>query len=236
MGRGEYGHGSTTRVTWGRGTYGVPLYVGRELTDEEIRKARDAGNRASEPLVEERGRMLRAWDPSKPLSREQMTTVMQQALGVARETEKNLLDMIAKVPSHWETFLRREGGLAHLRQGIDEAPGFQAKIDKVTAPTVVPGFRTWIDHLLSRSEDGVIAIGAIADILPDWIRMRDLVSGLHRAAVGLISAIVAVGEAAVDTAKSLPNIVKIAGIGALVVGGVVIVAAVSKRSSTAAAR
>jgi hypothetical protein len=211
----------------------LAILVGRELTDEEIRKATAAGNSAVEPLVEQRSKMLRAWDPSKPLTRDQMTTIMQQALMTAKETERNLVDMIAKVPSHWEAFVRREGGLAQLQQGINEALSFQAKIEKVAAPTVVPGFRDWIDHLLSRSESGVIAIAAVADILPDWLRARGILAGLQQAAIGAINAIVALGKGAAQTLGNLPTIAKVAGLAALAAGGIFVVVKVSSSSKKA---
>jgi hypothetical protein len=229
MGRGEY----RTSYTNGRGCYGSPWspppIVARELSDEEVRKATEAGNRAAQPLIDAHNQMMRGWPASKPLTRDQMTTIMTEALKVARETEKQLVTMIDKVPKHWETMLRRDGGLKHLRQGIDEAPKFQGLVDKVTSPTVIPDFRLWIDHLFGRSESAVIAMGAAGDILPDWLRMRAILSRIHGGAVAAINGILALGEAAVKVVTGLPSFVKIAGIAVLGLGGVW---AVSKLATT----
>ena len=81
MGRGEY----RTSYTNGRGCYGSPWspppIVARELSDEEVRKATEAGNRAAQPLIDAHNQMMRGWPASKPLTRDQMTTIMTEALG-----------------------------------------------------------------------------------------------------------------------------------------------------------
>jgi hypothetical protein len=105
-----------------------------------------------------------------------------------------------------------------LRQAISEAPGFDALIaiwTKDGKAVVVPGFRAWIDHLLSRTEDGVTAISYVSDVLPDWLRMRDMLSAMYRAAVDIINAAVKVVE---DPGKYL----KYAAIGLGAIGLVVI--------------
>jgi hypothetical protein len=238
MGRGEYrsvypsdGRGMPVRRSFASG-HGWPLWVGRELSDEEVREATEAGKQAAASLIDAHTQLMRAWDPSKPLSREQMTAIMGEALSVAREVEKNLVTAISKVPSYWEALLRREGGLVQLRQGIDDAPRFTALIAKVTVPTVVPEFRAWIDHLFGRSESAVIAIGAAQNILPDWLRMKDILARLHSGAIAAINGILSLGGAAVRAVESLPTMVKVAGIAALVIGGVFVV---SKLSSTSQA-
>lgn len=214
MNRGNY---RRTPYALDRGMYGGrALYVGRELTDDEIRDAVEAGNRNAEPLIEDHTQMMRAWTATKPLGRDQMTTILQAALKVAKETEKHLVETIAKVPAHWETLLRREGGLQQLRQGIAEAPKFEALLSRVIIPTVVPGFRDWIGHLLGRSESALIAIGAVSDILPDWLRLRAFLAALHRAAINIING--SLGLAGI-VGSSLPAIGKVIGIAALVLGG-----------------
>jgi hypothetical protein len=234
MGRGEYG--SMARLqTYGRGTYGswrTSLLVGRQLTDEEIRDATAAGNRAVQPLVDARSKMMNAWKPSTPLTREQMTQVMHEALKVATETEKNLIELIAKVPSHWEDIIRREGGLRSLRDAIDEGAGFQVLVDRAVTATVVPGFRAWIDRLLSRSESGVVVVAYVEDVLPDWLRMRRLLASFHRAGVAAIDAIVTLGQGVGSAVEALPTVVKTLGIGALLLGGVWVVSKLSGSSGS----
>jgi hypothetical protein len=110
---------------------------------------------------------------------------------------------------------------------------FESLIEKVTAPTVVPNFRAWIDHLLSRSEDGVFAIAAVANILPNWLRMRDILSKLHGAAMGAINGVLALGGAAVKAIEGLPTMVKVAGIAVLAVGGVFVVTKLSAAKQAA---
>ena len=120
--RGEYGDHS-------RGDYERALSrlaVGRELTSDEMDDAQAAGERAVAPMEDERRKMELEWKPDVPLSREQMTQIMNEALKVARETEKNLATMIDKVPSQWESLLRNERNL--VNNGIAEAPRFQKLI------------------------------------------------------------------------------------------------------------
>lgn len=102
------------------------LAVGRELTSDEMNDALAAGERAVAPMEDERRKMMLEWKPDVPLSREQMTQIMNEALKVARETEKNLATMIDKVPSQWESMLRNERNL--INNGIAEAPRFQTLI------------------------------------------------------------------------------------------------------------
>ena len=248
MARGVYNHTpvSITRTRGGRGVYvGVSFgdvagvlagpilghkiasaIGGHELSDEEIRKSMAAAVQAVAPLVEAHGKMMRDWSPATPLSREQMTTIMQNALIPARETEKDLASMVDKVPAQWESTVRSEGGLTSLHQAIDEAPGFEALIAANTKdgkPAVVPGFRAWIDHLLSRTEDGVTAIAYVSDVLPDWLRMRDILSALHRAAVGVIDAVIAIASAVAKVVEDPGKFLKYGAIGLAAVLGVVIV-------------
>ncbi len=234
MGRGEY---KQTPYASGRGVYGIarPL-LGRELTDEEIREATAAGQRAVAPLVEARTKMMKTWEPSRPLTREQMEQVTQEALKVAQETEKNLVALIAKVPSHWEAIIRREGGLRSLRDALDEAPAFGVRVAQVVTPTILPDFRAWIERLLSRSENGVTVIAYVEDVLPDWLRMRRFLSGLYRAGVAAIEMIIALGKGIGSTVEALPTIAKVAAVAALVVGGTWVISKLSTTSPAASTR
>lgn len=216
--------------TWAQvaiGPLASKVAEGHELTDEEVRKVSDAGNLAIEPLVQSRSSMMRDWKSTAPLTRDQMTKVMNEALKTAREVEKNVVDMIAKVPSHWETLLTREGGLSSLRAAIAEAPMWTTYINASTSapgklgqPVLIPGFRDWINHLLGRSESGVAAVAGVSEILPNWLRMRELLSSLYAAAVAAIGVITTV-------AKAIPTLLPKAGIIAAVVGGVAILGAVA---------
>ena len=86
--------------------------------------------------------------------------------------------------------------------------------------------------MLSTTEDGIIAISYVAHVLPNWLRARDLLSNLYEGSVRLISGIVkilsAAGGAAVDLAEKLPTVVKVLGIGALVLGGAWAISKVSR--------
>ena len=195
---------------------------GRELSTDEIKDALAAGNRAAAPLIEERVKMMRDWTPDAALSREQMTQILDAVVKVARETEKNLSILIDDVPKHWETHPRNERTI--ILEWLDKVPAFQNLIAKADAPTVVPGFRDFIKSLLSRIEDAVITMGYVAHVLPNWLRMVNMLSTLYNGAIAAIHGIVklakALGGAAVKAAEALPTFVKWLGIGALAVGGV----------------
>jgi hypothetical protein len=220
-GRGEYGAdrvGSVVddAINW----YTKPRFM-TDVSPEEEGEARAAADQAVAPLVEQRAQLLRSWQPDMPLSREQMAEVVKQALIPAREVEKALVGMIAKVPSHWESLLRSQ--LTSLRMSLASASGFDAAIAKTSSPVVVPGFRAWLNKLLSDTENGIMAIAHVGHIQTDWIRMRDIVSKIYALAVraihGAIQAAIALGCGAVKIVKELPTIAKVLGIGALVVGG-----------------
>lgn len=211
----------------------VPILRGdkRELSDEEIRDSAAAGRRAIDELVAGRSRMLKGWDPSMPLTTAQMGPIMSQALLVARTTEANMVAMIDKVPSHWEKDIRQ--ALPQLRQAIEEAPRFDALVNAAKQPTVIPGFRTWIDHLLSRSESGVYAVAATAQILPDWLRAASMLSGMHKAANGLIELFIAAAKGAGEIVTALPSALPKIGIAvAAILGGVVVVGAIASGSKS----
>lgn len=234
--RGEYGN-RDVNGRGGYGAYGLPAPVlGRELTDAEMRDAQAAGDRAAQPLTDARLKMMRDWKPDAALSSAQMTQIIDNALKVARETEKNLAAMIDKVPSHWESILRNERNIINSELG--HASRFQDLAAKATAPTVVPGFRDWIRRLLRFSEDGVTAIGYVAHVLPNWLRMVNIVSSIYSGAVAAIHGIVkiasALGGAAVETAKALPAFVKWLGIGAVAVGGIWAISKVRTSAKSAA--
>ena len=211
----------------GRYNFNTPPTVGRELSDDEIRKAGDAGLRAIEPLIQARAKLLREWTPTAPLTRDQMSRVMEQALATARGIEKNLVDMIAKVPSHWEGYLKNE--LGPLRAALDESPKFGTLIAATQpgASVLVPGFRDWIDHLLTRSENGVMVVAAVSENLPDWLRMRALLSALHAAALGVIEGIVMAAKGV----GALPALLPKVGIVAAIAGGVVVLGAIAFSAS-----
>jgi hypothetical protein len=75
------------------------------------------------------------------------------------------------------------------------------------------------------------ALAFVSHVIPDWLRMRNLLSGLREITFGAINGIIRVAKAAgavvVDTAegaagavKALPTIVKVAGGAAIVVVGI----------------
>lgn len=218
--------------------------VGRELTDEEVRKGAEAGRAAVEPLIAERGKMLRAWAPNAPLTQAQMIEIMDRSVATAREVEKNLVETIDKLPGHREACLRRDGGLAHLRAALADAPKFRVLIDTMFGPSgprvmpgfspgVLPGFRTWIDHLLSRSETGIQAIADISENLSNWLRMRAIVSGLHSAAIATINGFVTLAKGAGDLAAALPGALPKIGLAiAAILGGVAVVGAIAAGSKS----
>ena len=231
-GRGEYGSRGT-----GRGTY---VGWGRELSDDEVREANEAAQKAIAPLVEERQRLMSAWKPALPLTSEQMSKIMEGALKVAHEVEGNLETMIDKVPSHWEHQLRDE--LSRMRKALHDEAAFRIMVADIKKPFVLPGFRVWINQLLGRAEDGVAAIAQVAHILPHWLSMRDALSTLYHLVVGIgrgvIDIAVSLGGLAVDTAKGardviekLPSAVKWGGLGLLAVGGILLVSKVAKAAS-----
>lgn len=222
--------------TWAQvaiGPIAAKVSQGHELTDEEVRQVGDAGNLAIADLVRDRGAMMRDWPPNAALTRSQIQKVMNEALTMAREVEKNLVSMIAKVPSHWETLLTREGGIIALRAAIAEAPMWVTYTNASTSTpgnhaALIPGFRDWINRLLGRSESGIAAIAGVSSILPDWLRMRDLLSSLYAAALAAIKGIIAIAGAIASLIPRLGTIAAIAG-GVVVLGAIAMSASGSRR-------
>lgn len=204
----------------------------REFTNEEAIAATEAGNRAVAPLVAQRYVLMQDWKEDAKLSRDQMLKIMDAAVQAANKTVEDLSTMIAKVPSHMEDKLTPERTL--INEQIDKAGTFSNLIAAAKDPTVIPGFRKWILGLLSKIEDGIVAIGHVAHLLPNWLRMRDLLSKLYEGAIRLIGGIArfigSAGGAALDLAEKLPTIAKVLGIGALVLGGVLVVSKVRARA------
>lgn len=226
--------------TWAQiamGPLAAKVAEGHELSDDEARQATDAGARAIEGLVRDRMAMMRDWATNAPLTRDQIQKVTGEALGMAREVEKNLVEMIAKVPSGWATeLLNREGGLISLRAAIAEASMWATYTNAATStpgklghPVLVPGFRDWINRLLGRAESGVQAIAAISEAIPSWLRMRNLLSSLYAAAVAAIKFITRMAE-------KIPELLPKVGVIAAIVGGVVVLGAVAMSASSSRRR
>ena len=198
-----------------------------EVPQSEIDEAIVAASAEIAPLVLQRQDLLRQWSPDKRLDRDQMTTIAKAALTAAHECEQRLLAMVNKVPAHWETFLRND--LDILRAALADAPRFEALVAQIKVPTVVPDFRAWIDHLLSRVEDGATTIATISHIIPSWLFARDILTALHRAAITIIQGVVAAVEGAVAIVKNLPSIGKYLLIGGAVLGGVLLLGTLARR-------
>ena len=79
--RGQYGN-----------RFGAPaiFLIGRELSDAEIRDAKDATNRVTAAFGESRDTLLREWPENLPLTQEQMTGIMKGALAPRRRPSEIL--------------------------------------------------------------------------------------------------------------------------------------------------
>jgi hypothetical protein len=184
-----------------------------EISDAERHAAIDAANVAMAPLVEARQKLLLGWPTTAKLTPDQMTKIEQATVTLAHEAEKNLVELIDKVPAHWESYLTEP--LAGLRKSLLDAPKFEPLVASWHLPMAVPGFRAWINHLLSQVEDAVGAMAAVSSIIPDWIRMRDLMSGLYAVTIGVLHGIV---SGIIALTKGIPTAVKVAGVATLAVG------------------
>ncbi len=218
------------------GPIAAKVAEGHELTDAEVRQVSDAGNLAIADLIRDRSAMMKNWDANAALTRDQIQKVMGESLAMAREVEKNLVEMIAKVPSHWEVLLSREGGLPSLRAAIAEAPMWvtytnaaTSAVGKLGHPVLVPGFRDWINRLLGRSEGGIAAIAGVSAILPAWLRMRELVSSLYAATIAVIKGVTTI-------AGAIPALLPKAGAIAAAIGGAVILGAIVVSASSSRSR
>lgn len=200
----------------GRGT----VYLGAEADEEDLenRAASAAAQEAVADLVAGRERAFRTWNEDRALSKEQMTQMMGAALQVARESEKNLTEMIEKVPSHFEGLLSLPRAALRAPNALGQAPEFEQLVAATQYPTVIPGFRAWIRRLLAFAEDGVLAIAHVAHRIPGWLRMRDILSKLHRAAVGVIDTAVNVVSSIPSLLDAIPTVAKVAGV-AVIAGG-----------------